>query len=119
MTIEPVTIVYLLLQIWTAGEGTYMKSEDIITHRTSQIGIFSDLKMCDEKLLAYATEHNINKSSYKYEIKEDIDIYPFGFGKWVANHYLHENFDNRLFSTLKCIPVELKTSDKKKFYKEK
>ncbi len=34
----------------------------------------------------------------------------------LANSYM---LDNRLYSTLKCVPVELKTSDKKKFYKEK
>ena len=65
MTIQPVTIVFLLLHIWTAGEGPYSSKiigDDIITHRTSQIGIYFNREMCDEKLLAYATEHNINKS---------------------------------------------------------
>tara|TARA_B100001057_G_C22517351_1_gene820441 strand:+ start:78 stop:356 length:279 start_codon:yes stop_codon:yes gene_type:complete len=92
-----------------------MKSEDIITLRTSQIGIFLDLKMCDEKLLAYATKHNLKKS-FRYIITEDKEGNLFNMGKWIANSYMP---DNRLYSKLKCVPVELKTSDKKKSYKKK
>ena len=115
MTIQPITIVYLLISIWAPGIG-FDLNKDLDTHRTSQIVIFLELEECDEKLLAYATKHNLKKGLLRYIITEDKEGNLFNMGKWIANSYMP---DNRLYSTLKCVPVELKTSDKKKFYKEK
>ena len=119
MTIQPVTIVFLLLRIWTDGDGPL--SEIIkrdTTHRATNLGIYLNRERCDEQLLAYASKHNL-RFSYKYEIKEDPLGYVSGGGKYIANYYDPKILGGALSSTLKCIPVELETLDKKKFYKEK
>ncbi len=119
MTIQPVTIIFLLLRIYTFGDGPI--SEIIktdIKHSATSLGIYLNHERCDEQLLAYASKHNLRFPS-KYEIKEDTLGYVSGGGKYIANNYDPEILGGALRSTLKCIPVELETLDKKKFFKEK